>query len=67
MYTPPCAAHSCAAVWGLGAGLHVPFAYVPPVALQIELMLIRLVPVLEQAAETRPSSATREIPRNFDR
>jgi len=30
-------------------------------------MLTRLVPVLEQAAGTKPSSTTSEIPRNFDR
>jgi len=37
-----------------------------PVALHIELMLTRLVPVLEQRP-TKPSSTTSEIPRNFDR
>jgi hypothetical protein len=33
----------------------------------MELMLIRLVPVLEQAAGTRASSTTSEILPNFDR
>jgi hypothetical protein len=43
----------------LEAGRHVPFEYVPPLALHIEFMPTRVVPVFEQAAAVTAISPTR--------